>query len=169
MNVIVKKDLTANNMKNRNVGYLIVGIAIVMAVVVFLFNNVLKENLGLTCSHGPTCEMYTNLNVQTWISFSIVAIILIIGLFLVFAKEREKIITRIIKEKKKPVNLEGLDKKEKEAVKLIQQESGAIFQAALMEKLGIGKVGLTRLLDKLEAKQIIERKRRGMNNIVILK
>jgi len=35
--------------------------------------------------------------------------------------------------------------------------------------LGIGKVGLTRLLDKLEAKQLIERKRRGMNNIVLLK
>jgi len=38
-----------------------------------------------------------------------------------------------------------------------------------MEKLGIGKVGITRLLDKLEAKQIIERKRRGMSNIVVLK
>ena len=38
-----------------------------------------------------------------------------------------------------------------------------------MEKLNIGKVGITRLLDKLEAKQLIERKRRGMNNIVVLR
>ena len=38
-----------------------------------------------------------------------------------------------------------------------------------MEKLSVGKVGLTRLLDKLEAKQIVERKRRGMNNFVVLK
>jgi uncharacterized membrane protein len=38
-----------------------------------------------------------------------------------------------------------------------------------MEKLGIGKVGITRLLDKLEAKQLIERKRRGMNNVVVLR
>ena len=38
-----------------------------------------------------------------------------------------------------------------------------------MEKLGTGKVGITRLLDKLESKQIIERKRRGMNNVVVLK
>jgi uncharacterized membrane protein len=44
-----------------------------------------------------------------------------------------------------------------------------MFQSTLMEKLGIGKVGITRLLDKLEAKQLIERKRRGMNNIVVLK
>jgi len=45
----------------------------------------------------------------------------------------------------------------------------AMFQSSLMEKMEIGKVKATRLLDKLEAKQIIERKRRGMNNIVVLK
>jgi len=39
----------------------------------------------------------------------------------------------------------------------------------LMDKLEIGKVKMTRLLDKLEAKQFIIRKRRGMNNIVVLK
>jgi uncharacterized membrane protein len=111
--------------------------------------------------------MYDTISVQTWISLAIAGLILVIGLFLVFSKEREKIIVK--KEKKKPVNLSGLEKKEKEVVKLIQEENGAIFQATLMEKLGIGKVGLTRLLDKLEAKQIIERKRRGMNNIVVLK
>jgi len=155
-------------MKNKNVGFLITGIAVVMAIIVLLFNNVIKQNIGLTCSHGPSCEMYTELNVQTYISLAIVAVVLIIGLFLIFAKEKEKIITRIIKEKKKSVNLEGLDKKEREAVRLIQKGNG-MFQADLMEKLGIGKVGITRLLDKLEAKQIIERKRRGMNNIVVLK
>jgi len=155
-------------MKNRNVGYLIVGIAIVMAIIVFLFNNVIKENIGLTCSHGPTCSMYSDLNVQTWISLVVVAIVLIIGLFLIFAKESERIVVKKVKEKKKPISLEGLDSRERQVVKLVQQE-GAIFQAALMEKLGIGKVGLTRILDKLEAKQIIERKRRGMNNIVVLK
>ena len=37
------------------------------------------------------------------------------------------------------------------------------------EKLEIGKVGMTRILDKLESKDIVERKRRGMNNVVVLK
>jgi uncharacterized membrane protein len=49
------------------------------------------------------------------------------------------------------------------------QKEKAIFQRTLMEKLNIGKVETTRLLDKLEAKQLIERKRRGMNNVVVLK
>lgn len=160
-------------MKNRNVGYLILGIAIVMAIVVLLFNNLIRTNIGLSCSHGPTCGMYNGVNIQTWISIAIVAIIFFIGLFLIFAKENEKIIlktkTKTITEKKKPLNLEGMDQKEKQLVKLLQAENGTMFQADLMEKLGIGKVGVTRLLDKLEAKQILERKRRGMNNVVVLK
>ena len=159
-------------MKNKNVGYLIIGIAVVMAIIVILFNGVIKENIGLTCSHGPTCEMYTDLKVQTWISLIIVGVIFIIGLFLIFAKESEKIIlktkTRTVKEKRK-INLENLDSEEKKIVKILQEENGAIFQRTLMEKLGIGKVGMTRILDKLETKQVIERKRRGMNNIVVLK
>lgn len=159
-------------MKNKNVGYLIIGIAIVMAIIVLLFNGVIKENIGLTCSHGPSCEMYTDLKVQTWISLIIVGVVFIIGLFLVFAKESEKIIlktqTRTVKEKKK-IDMENLDSEEKVIVKILQEENGAIFQRTLMEKLGIGKVGMTRILDKLEAKQVIERKRRGMNNIVVLK
>jgi hypothetical protein len=159
-------------MQNRNVGYLIIGIAIIMGVIVLLFNNLIRTNIGLTCSHGPSCGMYNGVNIQTWISIAVVAVIAIIGLFLIFAREHEKIIlktkTKTVTEKKKPISLIGLDLKEKEAVKIIQ-EKGGIFQAELMEKLGIGKVGVTRLLDKLEAKQIIERKRRGMNNFVVLK
>jgi uncharacterized membrane protein len=159
-------------MKNKNVGYLIIGIAIVMAIIVILFNGVIKENIGLTCSHGPSCEMYTDLKVQTWISLIIVAVVFIIGLFLIFAKESERVIiktqTKTVKEKRK-INLENLDEEEKKLVKMLEEENGAIFQRTLMEKLGMGKVGMTRILDKLEAKQVIERKRRGMNNIVVLK
>ncbi len=161
-------------MENKNVGWLIIGIAVVMTILVLLFNSVLKDNLGLTCSHGPTCEMYSDLKVQTWISLSIVGVILAIGIFLLFSKPKEKIVetikykTKTIQEKKKPLNLDGLDAKEKEAVELLVKEGG-MFQKTLMEKLGTGKVGMTRMLDKLEAKQIIERKRRGMNNFIVLK
>ncbi|MBM3234180.1 hypothetical protein FJZ19_03730 [Candidatus Pacearchaeota archaeon] len=95
-------------------------------------------------------------------------IIIIIGIVLILSKEEKQIITKKIKDKKKKIALDNLDKKEREAVKILEREN-AVFQADLMEKLGIGKVGITRLLDKLEAKQIIERKRRGMNNIVVLK
>lgn len=161
------------NMKNRQVGMIIVGIAIVIGVIIFLFNSAMIDIVNTTCSHGPSCSMYGNIRTQTYVGISLVAVIVIIGLVLIFSKENERVVVRqktITKtEKKKPVSLSGLDKKEREVIRIIQSENGAIFQASLMEKIGIGKVGITRLLDKLEAKQLIERKRRGMNNIVILK
>ncbi len=156
-------------MKNKNVGFLVIGIAVIMAAVVWLFNKGLRDIVSATCSHGPTCSMYTTISLQTWISLAIVALVFLIGLFLIFSKEHEKIIIRTQKERKKPLDLSNLSKEEKQVVKILQEENGAIFQRTLMEKLNIGKVGITRLLDKLEAKQIIERKRRGMTNVVILK
>jgi len=156
-------------MENKNVGWLIIGIAGVMAIIVLLFNSVLKDAIGLTCSHGSACGMYTSVNVQTGISLSIVGVIVIIGFVIMFMKPKEKIIIKKIKEKKKRLDLNGLDEKEKKVIELLQKENKVMFQSELMEKVGIGKVGMTRLLDKLESKQLIERKRRGMNNIVVLK
>ena len=156
-------------MENKNVGYLIIGLAIVMVIIIFIFNSALKDIVAQTCVHGPACTMYDTIKTQTWLSLSITGIILIIGIFIRFNKPREKIVVKTIKEKKKKLNLDGLDKKEKEVIEILQKENGTIFQAELMEKLETGKVGLTRLLDKLEAKQLIERKRRGMNNIIVIK
>lgn len=155
-------------MRNRNVGYLISGISLIIFGIIFFFNQGLLKIVSETCDHGPTCTMYSTISMQTWLSVSIAALILLIGLFLIFVKEEKEIIIKRIKEKKKKVSLEGLDSREKQAIKIIQ-DNGGIFQADLMEKLEIGKVGLTRLLDKLEAKQIIERKRRGMNNFIVVK
>ena len=117
--------------------------------------------------------MYDTIQSQTGLSLAIVAVILVIGLVIMLTKPKievkEKIVVKKVQEKKKKLDLSGLEEKEKKAMELLIGEGKAMFQADLMEKLEIGKVGMTRLLDKLEAKQIIERKRRGMNNIVVLK
>ncbi len=156
-------------MENKTVGWIITGIAVLMAVIVWIFNNALKRIVGDTCTHGDSCSMYDTIAIQTWVSLAIVGVVLIIGIVLMFVKPKEKIIVKTIKEKKKKKDYSGLDRREKEVVDLLLNEGNAMFQADLMEKLNIGKVGVTRLLDKLESKQIIERKRRGMNNMVVLK
>jgi len=156
-------------MENKQVGWLIIGLAVVIIVIVLIFNMGLRDIVGATCTHGPSCSMYDTIKTQTWISLSIVAVIVVIGLVIMFNKPKERIVIKKIKEKKKKLSLEGLNKEEKQVINLLLSEGKAVFQADLMEKLEIGKVKTTRLLDKLEAKQLIERKRRGMNNIVVLK
>lgn len=154
-------------MKNKNVGFLIVGISLVIGFLILMFNNSLRTIADQTCDMGPSCTMYETISVQTWIAMGVAALMLVIGLFLIFAKEQERIVVRNKKSRK--IDLSNLDRDERKVVLFLQKENGAIFQSTLMEQMEIGKVGMTRLLDKLEAKQIIERKRRGMNNIVVLK
>lgn len=164
-------------MENRKVGYLIIGMAIVIGIIVLLFNNALRSIVTATCSHGPTCSMYGNINTQTAVSLFLIGIIVIIGLVFIFNKEKEKIIVRTKKIKdefaekvkeKKEENLKLLDREEKIIYQILMKE-GSIFQAGLAEKSGFNKVKVTRVLDRLEGKQLIERKRRGMTNIVVSK
>ena len=160
-------------MKNKNVGFLIIGIAIVIGIIVLIFNLGLKNIVGQTCSHGSECTMYDTISIQTWISLAIAGLILVIGLFLIFSKEETKIITKTkkihIEKKRKPIDYSKLDKDEKIIVKAIEEADGTIFQSDLVDKLGFDKVKVSRILDRLEGRQLIERKRRGMTNVVVLK
>ena len=156
-------------MENKHVGILVMGISVIIGIIVFIFNKGLRDIVADTCSHGPTCTMYETISLQTWMSLAIAGIVFILGLVIMFNKPKDRIVIKTIKEKKKKLDLEGLNDLEKKVITLLQNENGAIFQKTLMERLEIGKVGVTRLLDKLESKQLIERKRRGMNNIIVLK
>jgi uncharacterized membrane protein len=156
-------------LENKQVGMLIMGISVIIGIIVFIFNKGLRDIVADTCTHGSSCTMYETISSQTWMSLAIAGIIFILGLVIMFNKPKERIVIKKIKDKKKKITLEGLDGLEKKVITILQNENGAIFQRTLMERLEIGKVGVTRLLDKLESKQLIERKRRGMNNIIVLK
>jgi len=161
-------------MENKQVSWIIFGITVIMIIIVFIFNSALKDIVEASCglAHGgDSCPMLDTIKTQTNISLAIIAVVVLIGFYIMFQKPKEKIVvkTKTIKEKKKPLDLSGLESDEKKVVDVLIAEGKAMFQADLMEKLGIGKVGMTRLLDKLEAKQMIERKRRGMNNVVVLR
>jgi len=160
-------------MENKYVGYIMLGISALLVAIVLLFQKALKQVVSLSCTgeHGLSCPMSQTVNQQTYLALAIVGLLVIISIVLIFTKPKEKIIlkTRTVKAKIKPIDKSNLDKDEKKVVDFLEKENGAIFQKTLMEKLEIGKVKTTRLLDKLEAKQIIERKRRGMNNIVVLR
>ena len=162
-------------MKNKNVGYLILGIGILILIIIFIFNNALKDIVGETCSHGPTCTMFDTIQAQTWLSLAIAGVVIFIGIFFIFAREEKEIVikkvTKKIKVTEKPIKIDysKLKDGEKVIVRIIEEEKGSIFQSELVEKSGFDKVKVTRILDRLEGMQILTRKRRGMSNMVILK
>ena len=131
----------------------------------------MTQIVNTSCSHGPSCSMYGTIKTQTYIGIALLLVILAIGIVIMFSKPEiiEKI-KKVEKEvKRKPLDYSKLDKDEKVLIKILDQSEGTIFQAELVEKSGMDKVKVTRILDRLEGRQLIERKRRGMSNIVILR
>ncbi len=160
-------------MKNQHVGYLIIGISILMAFIIYSFNNALKDIVKTSCSHGTECAMWGTITLQTNISVGIMVFITFIGLYFVFFNTSENTRTpiqpkKIIKSDYKEI-MKEMNENEKLIFEKILNAEGTIFQSELVEKTKFTKVKVTRLLDKLEGKALIERKRRGMTNIIILK
>ncbi len=58
---------------------------------------------------------------------------------------------------------------EKRALLLIQRRGGMMTQAELGRELGLSKYQISRLTKRLEAKGVIERKRAGVTNVLILR
>ena len=159
-------------MENKNVGYLLLGLSVVVIFIILLFNHALTEIIDSSCTMAghESCTMTQTLDQQTYLSYGITAIVILVGLFLVFSKPNERIVIRKVKDKiiEKKVDLSKFKPEEKQVYNLIK-ESGAIFQADLIEKTGYGKAKVTRIIDRLEGHSLVERKRRGMTNVVVLK
>ena len=51
----------------------------------------------------------------------------------------------------------------------LKTTEGSAYQSDLIKATGYSKVKVTRILDKMESKGIVERKRRGMANIIVMK
>ncbi len=63
----------------------------------------------------------------------------------------------------------ALDGEEKLVWEKMIEANGSLFQGDLIKSTGFSKVKLSRILDKLESRSAIERKRRGMANLVVVK
>jgi len=162
-------------MKNKNVGILLLGIALIIIVIIFMFERTLSSFVDASCTlahGGGVCPMYDTIDTQTNLSLGIVGILVLVALVLIFAKPEEKIImkTKTVERKKEKVQKDTsqLKAEEKRVLELVKTNK-AMFQADIIEKTGFGKAKMTRILDRLEGKEFVERKRRGMTNMVVLK
>ncbi len=167
-------------MKNRSVGLIIIGIAILIAFIIFSFNTAMTDMVAESCGHGSECSMWRTLEVQTNVSLGVLGFVVIIGLYLIFFGKEEKIVTRIkrVHEQVEPEKLAKnnykkiisvMEKDEKKIFEIIIESQGSIAQSELVIKTNFPKARVSRILDKLQGKNLIERKRRGMTNIIVLK
>lgn len=157
-------------METKHVGYLMIGVSVLIGFITFIFNSALTAIVNESCSHGPTCPMWGTIDAQTKVALGITAFIFIIGVYLAFFfKEGAGQPMQKPTKEQFAGAMKLLSQDERTIVEKLIEHEGAMFQSDLVDGTGMQKVKVTRLLDRLEGLKLIERKRRGMTNVVILK
>jgi len=124
------------------------------------------QNTAITQIPG----FFTFLDVIILIVASI--ILAITGMYLLFFDSVEKPAGELVLEERKKrweQIVKTLKDDQQKIYKAIIDSDGIINQSELVEKTGISKSNVSRALDLLESRGLIERRRRGMGNIVLLK
>ena len=142
-------------------------LALFILFLIISYNKAMTDIVSASCNMGSECSMYTAINVQKTISYSLIGLLVLGSLYVIFFMKDKPGSGEAVKPSKK--ELSKLDETEKKIIELISNNDGSMYQSDIMKELGLSKVKVTRLLDKLEASGLVERKRRGMTNIVVLR
>ena len=135
-------------------------LGILLAVTIDVMASELLNTIemGDYCSTTLTCPHIQVLN-MSYMGYGFSAAVFAAGLFLFLRAPVQG-------PARKPRNL---DPDERKVFGILSDAGGMVFQSDLVEKTGFPKARVTRVLDRLEARKVLERRRRGMTNAVILK
>lgn len=154
----------------KYIGAILIALGVVLSIVIYLSSQAMLKiadmEHGGSCQSSETCPHVTVLTL-TYPGYFVSLSMIIIGIFLViFGGSPEK---QASNESKWQERSKTLKPDEKEAFDILASAGGVMFQSELAEKTGFPKAKLSRVLDRLEARGLLERKRRGMTNAIVLK
>ncbi len=160
--------------RNRQLGYGLIVLSIVLVLTLSLVKSDVDKQEAYLCevvSKEPSFRMEdcpAHNDNTSWLiigAFGLSFIILGTGVYLLFMQEKQA------EQKTEPkyVDESKLDEEEKRVYALLKGGSGSVYQTDIIKDTGYSKVKVTRVLDRLESKGIVERRRRGMTNVIFLR
>jgi len=157
----------------KNIGLILAGVSIVLIMILTIVkidvdrqNTLLCQKFheqGLDVTQSPSHK--GNISWMILSAFGVAFLMLGTGIYMLFFL-KQAVMT---KKEFKNVDLSKLDEEEEKIYGIIREKEGSAYQTDLIKETGYSKVKITRILDKLESRDILERKRRGMTNIIVLK
>jgi len=156
-------------MNTKSIGIILIGICIIFLFVMFSFVNDINRRNASSCGcPAGQCPMSASLPFYVYLGFLIVLILGVIGIYLfITARGMEKEYAE--NEKKLAEQVKTLNEDEKKVYESVYRADGVIFQAELVKETELPKAKVSRILDKLEGKGLLERRRKGLNNLVLLR
>ncbi|MEK0337931.1 MAG: hypothetical protein QQN41_10910, partial [Nitrosopumilus sp.] len=80
-------------MENKNVGYLLLGVSILILVIIFLYNNSLNNYIEVACAlvhAGKECPAQNVIYQQSILAYGIVGLLIIVSFVLIFSKTQKE-------------------------------------------------------------------------------
>lgn len=151
---------------NKWLGLLIIAVSLILGGVIYsLYTQLLSSEMA-ECGCGSAVCPARNPPIPVYLGITLVVILTGVGAyFLLFFPQSEPSINKAEWEKK----LKTLKEEEKKIYQLLMNNDGVLFQSDLVQKSGMNKVKVSRTLDLMQSRGLLERRRQGMANVVILK
>ena len=162
-------------MDTQKLGIVLVAVAMAILGLTYLFK--LQEDRHLeqlssdkgTCFVNGECVYEERSFVLYIVSGFLGTFVLFLGGYWLFFAQRTSEIKAETSHIQKEVDTSQLNDEELKVYRYLKEHKGSAFQSELVRELGLTKVKITRILDRMEGFGVLERKRRGMTNIVILR
>ncbi len=133
---------------------------IVIALLGITFFTWRSVEMSVACSTMCTTMNHGEVPLVFILAFLLGMVVSLLGIYLYMVSPRARIYVADTLE---------LDEDERKIVELLKENGGILFQSDIVEYTGFSKAKVSRILDKLEVKGVVEKRRRGNTNVVILK
>lgn len=156
----------------KQFGIIIILIAIALSYILVSFTNEINKTHDEGCSCPETlgyCPHRENSLPNTAVIgiLLVIALVAVGALMLIKGKQVDKALS--MKKREWEQTLKTLDGDERAVYEIISASDGVVFQSDIVDKTKFPKTKVSRVLDRMEAREIIERRRRGMSNVIVLK
>ena len=163
--------------ENRTMMGVVIALLVLFAVAIFFYNKTLNDLAsGMCTDSAATCPHEKVVETQNIIIAVLMLVILVLAAWIFLQMKKSPSAEKAASGKpassnaqQRKSNLSELDSDEKRIISLLQERQGSVFQSEVIKLTGFSKVKVSRILDKMEHNGLIERKRRGMANLVVLR
>jgi len=165
----------------KTLGYSLIVLSVLLSIIIIFFKVDFDSQAVFLCEaveNDPILTMEdcpAHTSSIPWLiilAFAISTLIFVAGLYLVMFDKKLNLPLDLDRVKKSflEFNPSPLNQEEKMVYNFIKEKGGSVYQSDIVKSLDMSKVKITRILDTLEHDyNIVERKRRGMTNIIVLK
>lgn len=163
-------------MESKKLGFLIIGISIILGFMMFSFmNNVNVRSEQLECNPTDECKQVNSVLGISHITIGFLSFILALGFYIIFFNKGEEAILKRLEEEKNTkvqenkfdVILKMLDENEKKIISAIKDQDG-ITQSTLRFRTDLSKAKISQTLADFEKKNLVKRIQKGKTYAVHL-